>query len=276
MIEQVDNALTFYAQFLVSGAAGTGLTVTCTVYKGSDGSTVVSAQAATEIGGGLYKYTLASVSVDAEDDYLAVFNEAAATADQTDVPAMWTVGKAGVENLDAAASSLATAAALATVDGNVDAILADTAAMQPLVDVAISTRAAAGVSVTVSSPLDSSGTINLVRGDDYLEDEGRELSFSSTGWADLTGASAIVLSIRKRAASTGRGTTLLATVAHKAASLVSGGGTQTVVFEPSATDTADLEVGTSSCAYDVQATLASGSIVTLATGVVNVTEDQTR
>ena len=128
MIEQVGNAITFYAQFLVSGAAGTGLTVTCTVYLGSDGSTVVSAQATTEIGGGLYKYTLASGSVGTEDDYLAVFNEAAATADQTDVPSLWTVGHAGIENLDANVAGVetkvdlqATAVALAALDVKHDA-----------------------------------------------------------------------------------------------------------------------------------------------------------
>jgi len=283
MIEQVSNSLMFLAHFTVSSVAGTGLTITCTIYKASDGSTVVSAQAATEIGGGLYKYELASGSVGTADEYVAVFNEAAATADQQDIPALWVVGRAGVENLDAAASSLATAAALATHDGkldtvdtNVDAILADTAAMQPLVDVAISTRAASGT-ITVSAPVDAStNALTITRGDDYLEAEGRELGFSSADWPDLTGATAIVLSLRKRAANTGRGSTLWATVAHRAAGLVVGSGTQTVEFEPDATDTADLEPGGAAGIYDVQATLASGSIVTLVTGSITVIEDQTR
>ena len=47
-------------------------------------------------------------------------------------------------------------------------------------------------------------------------------------------------------------------------------------FEPATAVTSLLETGTASVAYDIQATLASGSIVTLQTGVVNVTEDQTR
>jgi hypothetical protein len=243
MLEQTGNNITFYAQFLVSGAAGTGLTVTCTVYKGSDGSTVVSAQAATEIGGGLYKYQLSSGSVPAEDDLVAVFNEAAATADQTDVPSMWSIGKAGLENLDAP----------------------------------ISSRLASG-SVTVSAPVDSStNALTLTQGDDYKAADSREVSFSSADWPDLTAASAIVLTIRKRAAATGKGTTLWTSVSHRVAGLVAGGGTQTVEFEPLVANTALLaSTGTAAGIYDVQATLASGSIVTLVTGAVTVLEEQTR
>jgi hypothetical protein len=277
MIEQTGVAVTFVAQFLVSGAKGTGLTITCSVYKVSDGSSVVTGQAATEIGTtGVYKYTLASGSVPAEDLLVAVFNEAAATADQTDVPSMWAIGKAGVEKLDAAVSGAntttpPTAAAVADAiwdEANSAHVTAGTTGFN--------LNRLAGTTVTVSSPTDSSGTISLVRGDDYDAADSREISFSSTGWADLTGATAVTLSIRKRASKTGLGTTLRATISDTSGSRVVGGGTQTVVFEPTAAQTADLDVGTAACVYDVQATLASGNIVTLSSGVVNVTEDQTR
>ena len=280
MIEQTGVAVTFLAQFLVSGAAGTGLTITCAVRRVSDGVEVQAATAATEIGStGIYKYEYSSPAT--EDLYVAHFNEAADTADQTDVASLWTVGKAGVENIDAASSTLATAAALTTTEGKVD--LQATAAALATHDGKLDTvdgivdsilTKVSGATVTVSAPVNSTGTINLVRGDDYLESEGRELAFSSTGWADLTGATAIVLTLRKRV--NGKGTTLRGTVAHRAAGLVVGGGTQTVEFEPATAVTSLLDVGTAAVAYDIQATLASGSIVTLQTGVVTVTEDQTR
>ncbi len=170
MIEQVSNAITFYAQFLVSGAGAEGLTITCTVKKGSDGSAVATAQAATELFGGLYKYTVAGGLTGAEDDYLAVFNEQADTADQTDVPAMWAMGRAGVENLDANVAGVetkvdtaiadvgsldtkhdATDVALAVVDGNVgdiegkvDALPAAAAVADQVWDEALAGHAAAG------------------------------------------------------------------------------------------------------------------------------------
>lgn len=45
--------------FFESGVPKTGLSPTITVYKVSDGSTVVSAQAMTELAGGFYKYSYA-------------------------------------------------------------------------------------------------------------------------------------------------------------------------------------------------------------------------
>jgi hypothetical protein len=275
MIEQTGVAITFLAQFLVSGAKGTGLTITCAVRRVSDDTEVQAATAATEIGTtGVYKYVYNAPAT--EDLYLAHFNEAAATADQTDVASLWVVGKGGIENLDAAVSGANTTTP-PTVAAIADAVW----------DEANSGHVSAGTTgfnlnrltgntVTVSAPVDSSGTIALTRGDDYDAADSRQLSFSSTGWPDLTGATAVTLSIRKRVSKTGLGTTLRATVSDTSGSRVVGGGTQTVVFEPTDTDTADLDVGTAACAYDIQATLASGNIVTLQTGVVNVTEDQTR
>lgn len=103
MIEQVGNSVTFLAQFLDGGALKTGLTVTVNVYRVSDESLLVSGAAANEIGAsGVYKYTYGPAAT--EDDYLAVFHTAG-VADQVDVPSLWTVGHAGIENLDASVSA---------------------------------------------------------------------------------------------------------------------------------------------------------------------------
>ncbi len=249
MFEQIDNDVTFFAQFLLAGAKGTGLTITCTVYKGSTGAALVTDQAATEVGSsGVYKYLLTANYVDAEDEYVAVFSEAAATADQTDVAAMWAVGRAGIENL--------------TQLGSGD--------------------------VTVVAPVSADGeTLNLVRGDDYTLAENRSIEFTSAAWPDLTGATEVFLTLRRRAegfTSGGTSDPILISRDDVPGSRIVGGGSQTVVFEldndtpgdGESGDTGALLVGTAAGKFDVQATLASGDIVTLVLGVVNVTEDQTR
>ncbi len=266
MLEQVGNALTFYAQFLDGGAAALGLTVTCSVWKGVAGSVVVTAQSATEIGGGLYKYTLASGSVNVEEDYVAVFNTAG-TADQADVAAMWAVGRAGVENLDAAVSSRATVA-------NVLAELVPGSYANGTAGYAIG-LISAGKVVTVG-PAVGSTALTLVRNDSYDADEQRALSFSSEAWPDLAGVTELRLTVRRRPQAFGNegDDDVLLSVTDNQAFRVVGVGVQTVVFEMSASDTSALLPGNGTGKFDVQATLPS--IVTLITGFVNVTEDQTR
>jgi hypothetical protein len=285
MLEQVSNAITFYAQFLVSGAAGTGLTITCTIKKGSDGSAVVTGAAATELFGGLYKYTLASGSVDTEDDYLAVFNEAAATADQTDVPAMWTVGKAGVENLDASISGLNDPSAATIADAVWDETMADHvtagstgeklnaagAATDPLTNAVPGSYGSgtAGAAlgrigsdeVTIVSPVAADSAVTIVRGDDYKAADGRALEWSGTNWPSLTGAT-ILLTVRDQ---------YDAQLLQKAGSVVDA---DTARVELLTTDT-NLAIGTTH-EYDVQATLSGGSVVTLVRGSFTVLEDQSR
>lgn len=109
MLEQVSNAVRFYAFYTSNKVGLTGLTVTCTVRRGSSGTALVTSAAATEIGGGIYAYTLASGSVTAEDEYIAVFSTASTTPDQRDIPALWAVGKAGVERLDASIANVPSA-----------------------------------------------------------------------------------------------------------------------------------------------------------------------
>lgn len=118
-IEQVGNAVTFYAFYTDGGAGATGLTVTIDVWEvQTDGTAteIVTGGSVTEIGDGLYRYILVSGSVDEEGEYVGVF-KTAGTADQQHVAAIWVINRAGVENLNAP---------LATIDTNVDAILLDT------------------------------------------------------------------------------------------------------------------------------------------------------
>lgn len=103
MLEQVNNPVTFYVFFVASKQGKTGLTVTVDVYR--SGASVVTAASATEVGGGLYKYQLASGTVNAEGEYVAIFKTADATVDAQHLPSLWVVGKAGVEDLDATISS---------------------------------------------------------------------------------------------------------------------------------------------------------------------------
>lgn len=139
MIEQIGNALVFYAFYTTLGIGQTGLTVSVDVYK--NGLSLLSNQAASEVGGGIYMYTLASGSVDAEGEYIAIFKTVTVTVDQQHLPALWVVEKAGVENLNAP---------IATVDTVVDAIKAKTdnlptdPADESLLEAAIATRLAAG------------------------------------------------------------------------------------------------------------------------------------
>ena len=73
--------------------------------------------------------------------------------DQKHISALWTVGKAGVEHLNAS---------LAAIKAKTDTIGA--------------------LSVTVRSPVSMSGTITIYRGYDYNLADGRDLSFVSADW----------------------------------------------------------------------------------------------
>lgn len=136
MLEQTANALMFYVHFVESKVGKTGLTVTVDVYR--NGTEIVTAGNATEVGDGIYKYELASGSNNAEGEYICVFRTATSTVDQQEIPALWVVNKAGVENLTGdLATILADTNELQAdwVNGGrldllVDAILADTGELQ--------------------------------------------------------------------------------------------------------------------------------------------------
>ena len=103
MLETQGNSIIFYAFYTEDGAADTGLTVTVTVYEITRDGTkteIVTDGATTEIGDGLYRYLLASGSVDAAAEYVAVFHTADGDTDQQDIPAMWAIDRANVEDID--------------------------------------------------------------------------------------------------------------------------------------------------------------------------------
>jgi len=118
-LEQIGNAVTFYGFYTNNGLGATGLTVTADVWEVQTDGTATelqSAAAATEIGDGLYRYILASGSVDAEGEYLAVF-KTAGSVDQAHIAAIWTVNRAGIDNLDAAISGIADAVHDEVIEG---------------------------------------------------------------------------------------------------------------------------------------------------------------
>jgi hypothetical protein len=259
MLEQVGTTLRFHAFFTAAKVGKTGLVdVIADVRR--NGALVVTGGAAIEEGGGLYYYDLSDTHNTVEGSYTAVFKTADGSVDQQHVPALWVVGKAGVENLDAT----------------------------------ISSRAAAGATVTVASPVAVDGTtLELVRGDDYLAAQGRQLMFTSDDWPDLSGAT-IRMTIRRRREAFGSGSDpVIMELTDVYASRVAGVGSQTVVFEITAANSVALLPGTATGKYDIEARLplvapsASpspspsvgdpvGTVVTLVVGVVNVVEDQTR
>lgn len=138
--------------------------------------------------------------------------------------------------------------------------------------------------VTVTTPYNpTTGKLTLTRGDDYA---GGDLpAFTSEDWPDLTGAT-IRFTIRLRQAN-GTGGTLLLTMTDTEAERIEGAGEQSILFEPLSAlgspaannqdgTTNDLIPGTNKALWDIQATLASGAVKTLATGLMDVVEDITR
>jgi hypothetical protein len=103
MIEQVSTSVKFLAFYTANKQGKTGLTVTIDIYDPS-GSQIVTAGSATALGGGLYSYVL-STNNSAEGEYAAIFKTSDTTVDSQHIPSLWVLGRAGVENLDAATSS---------------------------------------------------------------------------------------------------------------------------------------------------------------------------
>jgi len=103
MLEVQGNSIIFYSHYTTDGVGEAGLTVTITVYeilRDGTKTEIVSDGACTEIGDGLYRYLLASGSVDAAAEYIAVFHTETDTVDQQDIPAMWVIDRANVEDID--------------------------------------------------------------------------------------------------------------------------------------------------------------------------------
>lgn len=198
MIAKQGVALPFRAFFVATKAGKTGLTVTVDVYK-PDATKVVNGGSATEIGGGLYSYSLSSGSNDQDGDYVAIFKTADATVDQQHLPSLWVVASwvASVDaaistrlatsgytapnltNLDAAVSTRATPAQVATAvaavaggGGSVEYTDSVTDGTNPLDGVAITIRTSddAGLTPVATATTDAFGeyTVSLDPGTYYV------------------------------------------------------------------------------------------------------------
>jgi hypothetical protein len=131
-------------------------------------------------------------------------------------------------------------APIGTVDTVVDAIKAKTDTI-------------GSGTVTAVSPVAAGGAVSIIAGDSYDADDGRELSWTGTTWPSLVGA-----------------TVVMKVTGASYACTVTGAGTasQTVVCELTKVQTAALAVITHS--MDVEATLASGNLVTLVRSTMTV------
>jgi hypothetical protein len=297
--EQIGVALPFSAHYIESKVGKTGLVVTVDVYR--NGVEIVTGAAATEAGDGLYTYTLPSGDNNAEGVYVAVFKTATSTVDQREIPALWLVQKGGVENLNATISSRAPEtdtdaliASLTTAAADIATLVARLTAPRATnldnLDAAVSTRATpaqtadavldevvtghsvvgsvgarlaligAGA-VQVAAPVESEGTLRLVRGDDYYLADGNPIRFvepAPDAWADLTGAT-VKLTIGQASAITG---VIVEAVTYP----------KEIYFEVGSAVTSLLEARTTR--YDVEATLANTHQRTLAKGVAIIEADQ--
>jgi len=143
-LEQTGVALTFYAFYVATKQGVTGITVTVDVWRintSASPTQVVTAGSATEVGGGLYLYQLASASVTVEGEYVAIFKTTSSTPDQQHIPAIWVVSKAGTEYLDASVASRLPTASY-TAPSSVTSLQADVTTILGRTDVATSTRLA--------------------------------------------------------------------------------------------------------------------------------------
>ena len=111
------------------------------------------------------------------------------------------------------------------------------------------------VSVTITSPVAASGAITVLRGDDYLLVDGRELSFTGTNWPSIIGATVVLRVLTPTV------TSYSATVTGAAACYVALTDTQTEALTPGV------------YSYDLQATLSNASVVTLQQGTFTVQAD---
>lgn len=228
MIEQIGKSITFDAFYEDTDGAGvTGLTVTVDVYNPA-GTEVVTGGSATEVGDGLYTYTLGSGSVLTAGRYRAVFKTASASVVAQHRPSAWTVGATWVENLDDAITDIAglvwsylKAAVAALGTTTIGRFIYD------------KLNLISSSSITVSSPTLPDSTALVIQGDDY--GTAQALQWSSDGWTDLTGLTldyAIVNQYNAAETYTGNATVVTA-----------GSGTQTIALPLAAAVTAQLAAG---------------------------------
>ena len=107
MLKQTGTTIIALAFFTSSKVGKTGLTVTLDAFRGTSTSAIVTAASATELGDGLYYYTLSSTNNTTAGLYTFVFKTTDSTVDQQWLPACYVVGDTWVQNVDTNVSSRA-------------------------------------------------------------------------------------------------------------------------------------------------------------------------
>lgn len=175
-MEQTGSSLTFLALFTASKVGKTGLTPTVNVWRiQTDGTTtqIVTSGSATAVAKGIYRYVLSGASVTLEGEYLAVFETTDSSVDQQEVPSLWSVSRAGVENLDATVGSRLASASYSSPP-SVSAIrteLDTNSTKLAQLDASISSRStfAGGAVQSVTNPVSLSSTAVDAVLDEVLE-----------------------------------------------------------------------------------------------------------
>jgi hypothetical protein len=167
MLEQVSTSVKFLAFFTASKQGKTGLTVTIDIYNPS-GTQIVTAGSATALGGGLYSYTLTSNN-SSEGEYAAIFKTSDSTVDAQHIPSLWVLGRAGVENLDAATSTrLPSSSYTAPANSDITAIKAKTdnipASPAAVSDIPTTAQIATAVEGSLLNEADGQAVLNAIVG----------------------------------------------------------------------------------------------------------------
>lgn len=135
-------------------------------------------------------------------------------------------------------------------------------------DVAVSTRAAAGATLSGSSPVLDGGDIEVVQGDDYFATQSRSLSWSSTGWPSLSSTGTVTLALTAKGLNGGTWTATPTAVTV-------GSSSQTVRVELASSDTSLFNLGDPAYSFDISATTTDGHKATLVRASVTVLEQYT-
>ena len=154
MIEQIGKPLPYEAFFtlLADGTGATGLVDVTVDVRNHAGTEVVTGAAASEIGDGIYGYTLDSALNTGAGLYTAVFKTASALVVNKHLPALWVVGPTWVERLDGAITAIPAAVwnvltATLTTLNSIGKLLADNL---PNLDAQVSGAAVPGDQMTLT------------------------------------------------------------------------------------------------------------------------------
>lgn len=245
-LEQIGQALRFDFFFTTGGQGTTGLTVTCDVYDYA-GTKVVTAGAATEIGGGLYTYSMALGFNTAKGNYRAIGKTATTTVDQREIAALWVSGLTWLERIDGAISAVAAAAATAVWG-------AGTKALTDKAGFSLSSAGVQAIWDALTSALTTVGSVGKRIADTLDQTVGSRLASGSYAAPDNAGITAIKAKtdlIPNSPAAVGSAMTLAA-----------GAITASVI----ATDAIDADALAADAVAEIQSGLATGADTTTLLG----------